>query len=52
MRDMVEINKVMLKKVDTLEKIEDSLTKYVSFVKFSWCREAMGISTLGLCMKV
>jgi hypothetical protein len=47
-RDMVESKKVLLEKVDTLENISNSLTKYVSFVKFSWCREAMGITTLGL----
>jgi hypothetical protein len=44
-RDMVERKKVLLEKVDTLENIVDSLTKYVSAVKFSWCREAMGIAT-------
>jgi hypothetical protein len=47
-RDMVESNKVLLEKVDTLENIADSLTKSVSVVKFSWCREAMGIVALGL----
>jgi hypothetical protein len=47
-RDMVESNKVMLDKVDTLENIVDSLTKFVSAVKFSWCREAMVIISLGL----
>jgi hypothetical protein len=47
-RDMVESNKVLLEKVDTLENIVDSLTKSVSVVKFSWCREAMGIVSLGL----
>jgi uncharacterized membrane protein YGL010W len=46
--DMVESNKVLLEKVDTLENIVDSLTKFVSFVKLSWCREAMGIVALGL----
>jgi hypothetical protein len=45
---MVESNKVLLEKVDTLENIADSLTKPVSVVKFSWCREAMGIIALGL----
>jgi hypothetical protein len=35
MRDMVEINKVFLEKVDTLENITNSLTKSVSVVKFS-----------------
>jgi hypothetical protein len=48
MRDMVERNKVLLEKVDMLENITDSLTKSVSVVKFSWCREAMGIASLGL----
>jgi hypothetical protein len=48
MRDMVERNKVLLEKVDTLENIADLLTKSVSDVKFSWCREAMGIATLGM----
>jgi hypothetical protein len=47
-RDMVERNKVRLEKVDMLENIVDSLTEFVSFVKFSWCREAMGTPTLGL----
>jgi hypothetical protein len=43
----VERNKVLLEKVDMLENIADSLTKFVSVVKFCWCREAMGIATLG-----
>ena len=47
-RDMVENNKVLLEKVDTLENIADSLTKSMSVVKFSWCREAMGIASMGL----
>jgi len=46
-RDMVEIKKVILEKVDTLENIEDSLTKYMSAMKLSWCREEMGITSLG-----
>jgi hypothetical protein len=48
MRDMVERNKVLLEKVDTVENITDSLTKSASVVKFYWCREAMGIISLGL----
>jgi hypothetical protein len=52
MRDMVEINKVFLEKVDTLENIADSLTKSVRFMKFSWCGEAMGIATLGLLIEL
>jgi hypothetical protein len=47
-RDMVESNKVMLDKVDTLENITDSLKNSMSVVKFYWCREAMGIDALGL----
>jgi hypothetical protein len=47
-RDMVESNKVLLEKVDTLENIPYLLTMSVSVVKFSWCRYAMGIATLGL----
>jgi hypothetical protein len=46
-RDMVESNKVLLDKVDTLENIADLLAKFVSSVKFSWCIEAMGIAALG-----
>jgi hypothetical protein len=48
MRDMVENNKVLLEKVDTLENITNSLTNSVSVVKFSWCTEAMGIVAMGL----
>jgi hypothetical protein len=47
-RDMVESNKVLLKKVDTLENIADLLNKFVISMKFSWCRETMGIASLGL----
>jgi hypothetical protein len=45
---MVESSNVMLEKVDTLQKIAGLLTKYVSVVKFSWCRETMGILALRL----
>jgi hypothetical protein len=48
MRDMVETKKVLLEKVDTLENIENSLTNSMSVVKFSWCREEVGIVTLGM----
>jgi hypothetical protein len=47
-RDMVERNKLLLEKVDTLYKITDSLTKSMSVVKFSWCIETMGIVAMGL----
>jgi hypothetical protein len=47
-RDMLESNTMLLEKVDMLENILDSLTKSVSVVKFSWCREAMGIVSLSL----
>jgi hypothetical protein len=43
---MVEIKKVLLEKVDTLENVADSLRKYLSIEKFSWCRAAMGIFSL------
>jgi len=46
--DMVGNNKVLLEKVDTLENISDSLTKSLSALRFSWCREAMVIVSLGL----
>ena len=46
LRDMVESKKVLLDKVDTLDNVADSLTKSVSTEKFSWCRAAMGISSL------
>jgi hypothetical protein len=45
-RDMVEEKKVVLMKVDTLKNVADSLTKYVSIEKFSWCRGSTGIASL------
>jgi hypothetical protein len=42
-RDMVEDKKVLMVKVDTLKNVVDSLTKFVSTEKFSWCREAIDI---------
>ena len=45
-RDMIEDKKVLLVKVDTLKNTTDALTKFVSFEKFSWCRETMGIAGL------
>jgi hypothetical protein len=45
-RDMVEEKKVLLMKVDTLKNVADSLTKYVSTEKFSWCRGSMGIAAM------
>jgi phosphoribosyl-AMP cyclohydrolase len=45
-RDMVEEKKVLLMKVDTLKNVVDSLTKYVSTEKFSWCRGSMRITSL------
>jgi hypothetical protein len=45
-RDMVEENKVLLMKVDTLKNDADSLTKSVITDKFSWCRGSMGIVSL------
>jgi len=43
---MVEQNKVLLEKVDTLKNDEDSLVKSISIEKLSWCREAIGIVAL------
>jgi hypothetical protein len=43
---MVENKKVLLMKVETLDNVENSLTKYVSIEKFSWCRGSMGIPAL------
>ena len=45
-RDMVEIKKMLLEKVDTLDNVAYLLTKSVSTEKLSWCRAAMGISSL------
>jgi hypothetical protein len=47
MRDMVDIKKVLLEKVETLENIVDSLTNYETVVKLYWCREEMGIVSMG-----
>jgi hypothetical protein len=49
-RDMVEEKKVFLMKVDTLKNVVDSLIKYVSSEKFSWCRGSMGIVSLDLLL--
>ena len=43
MRDMIEDKKVLLVKVDTLKNTANTLTKCVSFEKFSWCRETIGV---------
>jgi len=43
---MIEDKNVLLVKVDTLRNTMDALTKSVSFEKFSWCREKMGIAWL------
>ena len=45
-RDIVESKKVLLDKVDTLDNVANSLKIFVRTEKFSWCREAMGISAL------
>jgi hypothetical protein len=46
MSDMVEDQKVLMVKVDTLKNFADLLMICFSTNKFSWCREAMGIATL------
>ena len=40
---MVESKKALPEKVDTLDNVADSLTKFVGTEKFSWCRVAIGI---------
>eukprot|EP00253_Pinus_taeda_P013916 PITA_13916 len=45
-RDMIEDKKVLLVKVDCLKNTADALTKSLSFEKFPWCREAMGVAGL------
>eukprot|EP00253_Pinus_taeda_P033548 PITA_33548 len=45
-RDMIEDKKVLLVKVDTLKNTANALTKFVSYHKFSWCRETMGVAGL------
>ena len=45
-RVMVEEKKVLLEKVDTLNNVADSLTKFVSTENFSWCRVTMAIVSL------
>jgi hypothetical protein len=45
-RDMVEENKVLPMKVETLKNVANSLKKSVSTNKFSWCRGSMGIAAL------
>ena len=45
-RDMVEDKKVLLVKVDTVKNTIDALTKFVSYERFSWCRETMRIAGL------
>ena len=45
-RDMIDENKVSLMKVDTLKNVVDSLKKYVSTDKFTWCRVYMRIDAL------
>jgi hypothetical protein len=46
--NMVESNNVVLENVDTLEDKVDLLNDSVSVVKVSWCKEEMGIVSLGL----
>eukprot|EP00253_Pinus_taeda_P026115 PITA_26115 len=46
MRDMIEDKKVWLVKVENLKNTADALTKFVSFEKFFWCKENMGVSGL------
>jgi hypothetical protein len=43
---MVEKKKVLLEKVDALKNVVDSLEKFISTKKLSWCRVTMGIASL------
>jgi hypothetical protein len=45
-RDIIEEKKVLLINMDTLKNVVNSLTKYVSTEKFSWCRGSMGVISL------
>jgi len=42
--DMVEENKAVLVKVDTLKNVVDSLMKFVIIVMFSWFQESMAVA--------
>ena len=43
---MIEYEKVLLVKVDTLKNTANALTKSVSIDKFFGCRETMGIGSM------
>ena len=43
---MVEQNRVLLEKVDTLENVANLVKNFVSTQKFSSCKENMGIVAL------
>jgi hypothetical protein len=43
---MIEDKKVFLVKIYTLKNVVDSLMKFVSTDKFSWCRQDMDIHSL------
>ena len=43
---MVEDEKVILEKVDTLQNVVDALTKLVNMSKFKWRCESMGLLAL------
>jgi hypothetical protein len=45
--DMVKEKKIFLVKVDTMKNVANSLTNSLNTEKFSWCREIMGIFSLG-----
>ena len=45
-RDIVENQKLLLEKVDTLKNIANSLMKFMSTENFAWCREEMGLASL------
>ena len=45
-REMVENEKVLLEKVDTVKKFANLLTKLITIEKFTWYRSGMGLIAL------
>ena len=45
-REMIEQDNLLLKKVEIVKNTIDLLTKLISTKKFTWCRSEMGLTTL------
>ena len=43
---MLDNQKVLLDKVNIVRNVTNEFKKFVSIVKFSWCREGMGLIVL------